>query len=51
MDIVQARERIFVVQQPNADNNFTLIIEFDDNYSDGADWYEVNLNYIVDIND
>lgn len=51
LDIVQARERIFVVQQPNADNNFTLIIEFDDNYSDGADWYEVNLNYIVDIND
>jgi hypothetical protein len=47
LDIVQGRGRVFVIQQPNIDNNYTLIIDFDDNPGDGAEWYEVNLNYLV----
>lgn len=46
LDIVQGRGRISVFQQPNAKNNYTLILEMDDNSFDGAAWYEVNLNYI-----
>lgn len=47
MDIVQGRGRLFVIQQPNAANSYTLILEMDDNTFGGADWYEVNLNYII----
>lgn len=47
LDIVQARGRVFVVQQPNIDNDYTLILELDDNPYDGAEWYEVNLHYII----
>ena len=46
LDIVQGRGRVSVLQQPNADNNYTLIVELDDNPLMGPDWYEVNLNYI-----
>jgi hypothetical protein len=47
LDIVRGRGRIIVFQQPNEKNNYTLIIEMDDNSFDGAAWYEVNLNYVV----
>ena len=47
MDFVQARGRISVIQQPNAGNDYTLILEMDDNPFDGAAWYEINLNYLV----
>jgi hypothetical protein len=47
LDIVHGRGRVFVIQQPNADNDYTLILELDDDYFDGAVWYEVNLNYLV----
>jgi hypothetical protein len=47
LDIVQGRGRIFVIQQPDIKNNYTMIVEFDDNNFDGAEWYELNLNYIV----
>jgi hypothetical protein len=47
LDLVQGRERISVIQQPNADNDYTFILELDDNSYGGAEWYEVNLNYIV----
>lgn len=46
IDIVQIRGGVRVIQQPNADNDYTFVLELDD-YFDGADWYEVNLNYIV----
>jgi hypothetical protein len=47
LDFVQARGRISVIQQPNAENDYTFILELDDNPFGGAEWYEVNLNYIV----
>jgi hypothetical protein len=46
VDIVRARGTVSVIQQPSAANDYTLIIELDDNPLDGPDWYEVNLNYI-----
>jgi hypothetical protein len=48
LDIVQGRGRVSVVQQPGAENDYTLVLELDDNAMLGAEWYEVNLNYIVD---
>lgn len=48
LDVVAGRERVAVVQQPTSENNFTMILEVDDRYSDGADWYDINLNYVVD---
>jgi hypothetical protein len=51
MDFVRARGRISVIQQPNIDNDYTLILELDDNPFDGAEWYEINLYYIVGRSD
>jgi hypothetical protein len=47
LDVVQGRGKVSVVQQPDADNDFTLIVELDDDEFDGAEWYEVNLNYVI----
>jgi hypothetical protein len=47
MDFVKARGRVSVVQQPNVDNDYTFILELDDNSYGGAAWYEINLSYIV----
>jgi len=47
LDIVQGRGRVSVIQQPNTENDYTFILEMDDNNIGGADWYEVNLNYII----
>jgi hypothetical protein len=45
LNIIQARESVSIIQQPNAGNNYTLIIEFNDNSSGGADWYIIDLIY------
>ena len=45
LDVVQARERVEIVQQPDQSNGFTLIVEFDDMAPPGAEWYEINLTY------
>lgn len=49
LQVVQGRGSIHIVQQPATDNDFTLIVELDDNPLAGADWYEVNLTYTVGI--
>jgi len=49
LDIIRGRGWVTVIQQPNANDNYTLNIEFDDNAFDGADWYEVNITYLVGI--
>ena len=41
LDTFTARGNVSVVETPNKENNYTLVIEFDDNDWDGADWYEV----------
>lgn len=44
--VVQGRGEVFILQQPAAANDYTLIVELDDNPLDGPEWYEVNLSYI-----
>lgn len=48
LDIVQARGGVAVIQQPSATNDFGFILEFKDDNYDGAEWYEINLNYLVE---
>jgi hypothetical protein len=40
---IRGRGTITVVQQPAADNDFTAIVDFDDNIAGGAAWYEVKV--------
>lgn len=47
MDVVQARGNFSVIQQPNGDNKYTFILELDDDPYNGAEWYEINLSYLV----
>ena len=42
---VIGRGTITVVQQPAADNDFTAIVDFDDNSAGGAAWYEAKLTF------
>src|SRR3972149_4728298 len=46
LEIVQAREIVTIIQQPEAGNDYTLILEFNDNSYGGAEWYEINIVYI-----
>ncbi len=41
--LLQSRSRTAIIQQPTASNDFTLIIEFDDNPEDAGDVYVVDL--------
>ena len=41
--VTQARYAAYISQQPNAANDYTLIIDFNDGPPGGADWYEVEL--------
>lgn len=45
MDVVQSRGSVIISQQPKAANDYTLIVELDDNPLDGPAWYEVELGY------
>ena len=40
---VRAREDVEFVSGPNAGNNYTTVIEFDDMDKSGADWYLIDL--------
>jgi hypothetical protein len=42
---VQARMSAGIIEQPSAANNYTLIVEFDDNAAGGADFYIVDLTF------
>jgi len=42
---ITGRGKIFVVQQPAANNQYTLIVEFNDNSFKGAAYYIVDLSY------
>jgi heat shock protein HslJ len=46
LEVIQARGKVAIVQQPSQSNDYTLIVEFDDftppdTYGD--DWYEIKL--------
>jgi len=36
---------VTIIQQPSPNNNFTAIIEFNDDPPPGAIWYEINISY------
>jgi hypothetical protein len=41
---IQSRWETKIVEHPSLDNNFTLIIEFNDNPPGGSNWYEVEIH-------
>lgn len=43
LKVIEARYSVFISQQPNADNNYTLIIDFNDWPPDGPAWYAVEV--------
>jgi dipeptidyl aminopeptidase/acylaminoacyl peptidase len=45
LNAVDARGEVTIVQQPSAENDFTLIVEFDDNLPIGPAWYSIVLAY------
>ena len=48
IDVVTARGEVEIVQQPNAGNDYTAVIEFDDHVDGqfpGSDMYEIIINY------
>jgi hypothetical protein len=47
LSVEQARGPVTIIQQPEAGNDYTLIVEFDDGGPGGADWYEVTLRYVT----
>jgi hypothetical protein len=47
VEVVDARGIAKVIQQPATKNDFTLVIEFNDNELMGPAWYEVTVSYIV----
>ncbi len=42
----ESRDTIRIVQEPHPDNDFTLIIEFDDNAREGAQWYRADVTLL-----
>ena len=45
----RARESATIIQHPSPGNGYTLIVDFNDTSSGGADWYEVSLEYISGV--
>jgi len=45
LEVIQARYRVYIVDQPDQGNGYTFIVEFDDDPLGGPDWYEINLTY------
>jgi len=43
MNVLQARYQVNIIQQPTAENDYTLIVDFNDGPPGGADWYEIEL--------
>jgi len=41
--VIQARHLLSIAQYPTAENDYTLILDFNDNPPGGADWYECEL--------
>jgi hypothetical protein len=39
----RARDTVRMIAVPTAANNYTTIVEFDDNDDSGADWYLIDL--------
>jgi hypothetical protein len=49
LNIIQARESVSISQQPSFGNDYTLIVEFNDNVNGGAAWYIIDLNFPTSV--
>jgi hypothetical protein len=47
LTVITARNTVSIIQQPNANNHYALIVQFDDRPQYFASWYEINLTYGV----
>jgi hypothetical protein len=43
--LIQSRHETTIIQFPNSGNDYTLIIEFNDNYPSGSDWYTIEIDF------
>jgi len=43
LGLIRSRHVTSIYQYPSADNDYTLIVEFDDGLPGGPDWYEVEI--------
>ena len=48
LEILQARGEVFITEMPSVDNNYTLVVEFNDDPS-GPDWYEIKITYELPV--
>jgi uncharacterized repeat protein (TIGR01451 family) len=48
LHVIQARHLVSIAQYPAADNDYALILDFNDNPPGGADWYECELDVTVE---
>ena len=47
LSVIQGRYALSIAQYPSEDNGYTLIIEFNDNPSEGPAWYECELTVSI----
>ncbi len=47
MDKIACRSQCTILQQPSASNQYTLIVEFDDNAVNASAIYDVRIHYVV----
>jgi hypothetical protein len=43
---IRCRENASIVQEPTADNDFTTVVEFNDDATPGSTWYEVKVTFM-----
>ncbi len=48
LSIVTARENVTILQQPDAGNDYTLIIDFNDSETGGSATYEIEICYLAE---
>ena len=46
LNVIQARESMSIAQLPSASNNYTTLLEFNDDIEPGAAWYEGLLTFV-----
>jgi len=42
---IQGRGNVNITAKPNKENDYTLSIYFDDNQYNGAEWYEIKMEW------
>jgi len=45
LNVIQARGKVSILEEPTAGNDYRLVIEWDDNPPDGCDFYEIEVMF------